>query len=89
MNVSRFDVLVIGAGLAGQMAALEALRKGRSVAILSKVPPFLTHSRLPEGGLNVSLKPGDDWRRHAEDVWNDGHFLSDWDALEVACREGP
>lgn len=89
MNVFRFDVLVIGAGLAGQMAALEAARRGKKVVMLSKVPPFLTHSRRPEGGINVALRPGDDWRRHAEDVWNDGHFLSDWDALEAACREGP
>jgi len=89
MNISHFDVLVIGGGLAGQMAALEAARRGKKVVMLSKVPPFMTHSRRPEGGINVALRPGDDWRRHAEDVWNDGHFLSDGDALETACREGP
>lgn len=89
MNISRCDVLIVGAGIAGQMAALEAARRGKKVIILSKVPPFLTHSRRPEGGINAALLPGDDWRRHAEDVWNDGHFLSDWDALEAACKEGP
>ena len=108
MSASHFDVIVVGAGIAGLLAALQAARRGKRVVILSKVQPFLTHSRLPEGGVNASLKTrrvfrvrpdapttldlgtqDDDWRRQAEDVWNDGFFLSDWDALETACKEGP
>lgn len=108
MNASHSDVIVVGAGIAGLLAALQAARRGKRVVILSKVQPFLTHSRIPEGGVNASLKTrrvfrvrpdapttldlgtqDDDWRRQAEDVWNDGFFLSDWDALETACKEGP
>ncbi len=108
MSVTQTDVLVVGAGIAGQLAALQAARRGKSVVILSKVQPFLSHSRLPEGGVNVSFKTrrvlrvrpedsttldeglrADDWRQQAEDIWNDGFFLSDWDALETTCREAP
>lgn len=88
MNGSTWDVLVVGAGLAGQMVAVEAARRGRRVAILSKVEPFRTHSRNPRG-VNLSLKPGDSWRKQAEDIWNDSHFLADWDAVETVCKEGP
>jgi succinate dehydrogenase / fumarate reductase flavoprotein subunit len=89
MKIFSYDILVIGAGVAGQMAALEAGRRGRRVAILSKVQPFRTHSIVPEGGINVALKAGDSWRQQADDIWNDGHFLSDWDALEAVTKEGP
>src|SRR5688500_17653708 len=71
------------------MAALEASRRGKSVVILSKSQPFASHSVNPESGINLSLRHGDDWTKHAEDMWNDGHFLSDWDAAEVVCKDGP
>lgn len=87
MSVAGCDVLVIGAGLAGHMAALEAARRGRKVIVLSKVRPSETHSALPEGGINVAVQAGDDWRQQAADLWNDGHHLSDWDAVEAACKE--
>ena len=89
MQISRYDVVVVGAGLAGAMAALGAARRGKSVAILSKTQPFGSHSVNPDSGLNLSLQDSDAWHKHAEDIWNDGHFLSDWDAVEVICKDGP
>lgn len=89
MRVIECDVVVVGVGLAGQMAALEAARGGKKVVILSKVQPLRSHSVNPEGGVNIALGSDDGWRRQADDVWNDGHFLSDWDAVEAMCKEGP
>jgi succinate dehydrogenase / fumarate reductase, flavoprotein subunit len=89
MSVAHYDVLVVGAGLAGHIAALEAARRGLRVALLAKSQPFETHSAIPEGGINLTLAAESDWRPQADDIWNDGHFLSDWDALEAACRDGP
>ena len=83
------DVVVIGGGLAGHMAALEAARRGREVALISKTQPFRTHSSIAGAGINLAVRAGDSWRDHAGDVWNDGHFLSDWDPVEVMTREGP
>ncbi|MBT4123597.1 MAG: FAD-dependent oxidoreductase, partial [Candidatus Ruthia sp.] len=34
--MKQYDVIIIGAGAAGLMCAAEALRRGRSVAILDK-----------------------------------------------------
>src|SRR5579864_6531791 len=36
MNQHRFDVVVLGAGAAGLMAAMEAARRGRRVAVLER-----------------------------------------------------
>jgi succinate dehydrogenase / fumarate reductase flavoprotein subunit len=70
------------------MAALEAARRGKRVVILSKVAPFFTHSRNPRS-VNVPTRPDDNWRKQAEDIWQDGDCLSDWDAVEAVCTDGP
>ena len=60
------DVLVIGAGLAGQRAALAAAEKGVSVGIISKVHPIRSHSNAAQGGINAALAVDDSWESH---VW--------------------
>ena len=55
----RHDVLVIGAGLAGQRAALAAAEQGVSVGIVSKVHPVRSHSNAAQGGINAALHEGD------------------------------
>ena len=49
------EVLVIGAGLAGERAAIEAARRGCEVRILSLVPPRRSHSTAAQGGMQGSL----------------------------------
>jgi succinate dehydrogenase / fumarate reductase flavoprotein subunit len=83
------DVLIIGAGLAGQRAALAAAQRGASVAILSKVHPVRSHSVAAAGGINAAVNPADDWRSHAYDTVKGSDFLGDQDAIEVMCREAP
>ncbi|MDE3070911.1 MAG: FAD-binding protein, partial [Acidobacteriota bacterium] len=83
------DVLIIGAGLAGQRAALAAAGEGASVAILSKVHPVRSHSVAAAGGINAAINLADDWRSHAYDTVKGSDFLGDQDAIEVMCSEAP
>ena len=83
------DVLIIGAGLAGQRAALAAARSGVSVAIMSKVHPVRSHSVAAAGGINAAISVADDWRSHAYDTVKGSDFLGDQDAIEVMCSEAP
>ncbi len=83
------DVLIIGAGLAGQRAALAAAQTGATVAILSKVHPVRSHSVAAAGGINAAINPIDDWRSHAYDTIKGSDFLGDQDAIEIMCREAP
>jgi succinate dehydrogenase / fumarate reductase flavoprotein subunit len=85
----QHDVLIIGAGLAGQRAALAAADAGASVAILSKVHPVRSHSVAAAGGINAALKPEDTWESHAYDTVKGSDFLGDQDAIEIMCREAP
>ena len=83
------DVLIIGAGLAGQRAALAAAERGASVAIMSKVHPVRSHSVAAAGGINAALNPEDTWESHAFDTVKGSDYLGDQDAIEIMCREAP
>ncbi len=83
------DVLIIGAGLAGQRAALAAARAGATVAIMSKVHPVRSHSNAAAGGINAALNPDDSWESHAFDTVKGSDYLGDQDAIEIMCREAP
>jgi succinate dehydrogenase / fumarate reductase, flavoprotein subunit len=83
------DVLIIGAGLAGQRAALAAAREGASVAIVSKVHPVRSHSVAAAGGINAAIAVADDWRSHAYDTVKGSDFLGDQDAIEIMCSQAP
>jgi succinate dehydrogenase / fumarate reductase, flavoprotein subunit len=83
------DVLIIGAGLAGQRAALAAADAGASVALMSKVHPVRSHSVAAAGGINAAIDPADDWRSHAFDTVKGSDFLGDQDAIEIMCAEAP
>ncbi len=83
------DVLVIGAGLAGQRAALSAAESGASVGIISKVHPVRSHSNAAQGGINAALNPEDSWESHAYDTVKGSDYLGDQDAIEIMCREAP
>ena len=81
------DVLVIGAGLAGLRAALEAKKHNSDVAILSKVHPVRSHSNAAQGGINAALSEDDSWELHAFDTVKGSDYLGDQDAIEIMCRE--
>jgi succinate dehydrogenase / fumarate reductase flavoprotein subunit len=87
--VPTHDVLVIGAGLAGQRAALAAAEQGVSVGILSKVHPVRSHSNAAQGGINAALNPEDSWESHAFDTVKGSDYLGDQDAISVMCEEAP
>ncbi|MFH0917256.1 MAG: FAD-dependent oxidoreductase [bacterium] len=80
------DVIIVGGGLAGLRAAVEAKRAGVDVAILSQVHPARSHSGAAQGGINAALAndPGsvdDTWEKHAFDTVKGGDYLGDQDAV--------
>src|SRR3989440_2624754 len=83
------DVLILGAGLAGQRAAVAAPDAGASGALMSKVHPVRSHSVAAAGGINAAINPADDWRSHAFDTVKGSDFLGDQDAIEIMCAEAP
>ncbi|GJL59169.1 MAG: fumarate reductase flavoprotein subunit [Nitrospirales bacterium] len=89
MNSSfSYEVLVIGAGLAGMRAALAAHNQGASVAIMTKVHPVRSHSNAAQGGINAALTDrGDHWEDHAFETVKGSDYLGDQDAVEILAQE--
>ena len=83
------DVIVVGGGLAGMRAAVEAARGGLNVAIVSKAHPVRSHSVAAQGGINAALKEPDSWEAHAYDTVKGSDFLGDQDAIETLCKAAP
>jgi succinate dehydrogenase / fumarate reductase, flavoprotein subunit len=82
------EVLVVGGGLAGLMAAL-TVSESAEVAVLSKVYPTRSHSGAAQGGFNAALGEDDTIEAHVFDTVKGSDYLGDQDAIEVLCAEGP
>ncbi len=90
--MEQHDVLVVGAGLAGMRAAIEAYRAGADVAVITKVHPVRSHSNAAQGGINAALGgegSDDSWEIHAYDTVKGSDWLGDQDAIEVMAKEAP
>ena len=84
----EYDVLVMGAGLAGMRAALAAHEAGVRVAIMTKVHPVRSHSNAAQGGINAAMTDrGDDWEEHAFETVKGSDYLADQDAVEILAQE--
>lgn len=83
-----FDTLIIGSGLAGLRAAVEASRHG-SVAVLTKLYPTRSHSGAAQGGIGAALgnEEPDSPEWHFYDTVKGGDFLGDQDAVEIMCED--
>ena len=83
-----FDVIIVGGGGAGLMAALNASRTAKT-AVLSKLYPTRSHTGAAQGGVGAALGnlEEDHWEWHAFDTVKGSDYLGDQDAIEFMCRE--
>ena len=83
----RADVVVIGTGVAGLVAALAAHRRGRKVLVLSKASDTATF--YAQGGIAVVLPDTDDSiDAHVADTLAAGAGLCDPDAVRSIVADG-
>ena len=89
MNDINADVLVIGCGIAGSTAALEAADAGLNVVVITKAEePEESNSFYAQGGI-VSLGPGDFPELLKEDVIMAGDGINNAAAVDVLAMDGP
>ena len=83
----KFDVVIVGSGGAGLMAAMQLPQA--SVAVLTKVYPTRSHTGAAQGGVAAALgnQEEDHWKWHMYDTVKGGDYLVDQPAAEVLTRE--
>jgi succinate dehydrogenase / fumarate reductase flavoprotein subunit len=88
MEKHQFDVIVVGAGGAGLMAALYA-SKTANTAVISKLYPTRSHTGTAQGGVGAALanEEEDHWEWHTFDSVKGSDYLGDQDAIEFMCYE--
>ena len=83
----RFDVLIIGSGLAGQAAALRLAQK-RNVALISKRALEDSASSWAQGGIAAVLDNRDSIEAHIRDTITAGALLNDPRATRFVIENG-
>lgn len=88
------DVIIVGAGLAGERAAIEAASQGLNVIILSLVPPRRSHSSAAQGGMqaslgNSSMGKGDNPDIHFADTVKGSDWGCDQDVARLFAETAP
>ncbi len=81
-----YDVIIIGAGIAGLHAALR-LPKEKKVFIVCKSNSWDCNTFYAQGGVAVAANE-DDIPKHIEDTLKAGAGLCDERAVEVMCKDG-
>ena len=81
------DILILGSGLAGLRAGIEAAKTSEgklSIGIVSKLQLMRSHSVAAEGGTAAMLRPeqGDSFELHAWDTIKGSDFLADQDVVK-------
>ncbi len=90
----RHQLVIVGGGLAGLRAAVEAQAGGIDVAVLSQVHPGRSHSGAAQGGINAALANNPDGRddtpeKHAFDTVKGSDYLADQDAALQMTSDAP
>jgi L-aspartate oxidase len=83
------DVVIVGAGVAGLSAALEASAAGRRVLLVGKAGLDSGSSPLAQGGLAAVLDPADSPGLHRQDTLSAGAGLCDDAAVAVLVAAAP
>ena len=91
MDISSYDVLVVGGGGAGLRAAITVSETDPDlrIAVVSKVYPMRSHTVSAEGGAAAVVKDNDSLDDHAYDTISGGDWLCDQDAVEAFVQEAP
>src|ERR1700693_6192817 len=82
------NIVVVGSGIAGRIAALHLSRK-HSITLVTKAGLENSNPRFAQGGIAAAMFSDDSVAEHIADTLRAGAGLCDPDAVEVLCSEGP
>ena len=83
------DVLIIGSGGAGLVAAIFAKEAGAQVKVVSKSFPTRSQTSMAQGGINAAMAnvEEDSVQAHINDTFKSSQGLGDAEAIKKLCEE--
>ncbi len=88
MQTNHSDFLIIGAGIAGLVAALELAKYG-SVNLVTKASLKESNSALAQGGIAVCLNLEDSFLSHYQDTLKAGSFFNHPHHTQILIDQAP
>ena len=89
LEATVYDILILGAGIAGLSAAIKAAEHGHSVLILTKGAKPDGSSNYAQGGICSVTDPKDSFKLHQEDTCEAGAGLCKKNAVKILVENGP
>ena len=89
IRIMDADVLVLGSGIAGLSAALEASRKGKEVLLVSKSPVGKANNTYLAGGLFSVAHGGFDGNTHMQKTLGSGRGINNRALVSKFVTEAP
>ena len=85
----RFDIVIVGGGVAGDAAALSAASEGKSVAVVTKASLSTSNTNMAQGGMAAVMTSVDSFESHIKDTLDVGVGLCDVDIVRKVVEGGP
>ncbi len=86
-RATEYDLVVVGSGIAGLYAALQAHEAGARVLVVTKGGIGEASTRYAQGGIAAAVGPDDDPADHLRDTVEAGAGLVDEEAARILCFE--
>ena len=88
MSYHRYDAVIVGAGGAGLMTAIQMAGRA-NIAVVSKLYPPRSHTGAAQGGVAAALgnTEEDHWEWHMFDTVKGGDYVVDQDAAAILARD--
>lgn len=90
--MARCNIVIVGGGLAGLMAAVRAAENNFHVDLVSMCPVKRSHSVCAQGGINAAVNTkgeGDSPAVHFDDTIYGGDFLANQTPVKEMCDNAP
>jgi len=84
-----YDVIIVGGGIAGLMAAIEAKEGQNRVALITKGNLFKSNSSMASGGINAVLDPTNtkEINQHIYDTFSSAKGIGKRKAISYMCKQ--
>lgn len=88
----KYDIVVVGSGISGMRAAIEAKELGANVALITKGSPIANNSFMAKGGINAAfghMKDKDSIFEHADETYRSSVGIGSKEAIRIFCEQAP